>query len=598
MESLRTPPLPLTRAQWLLFGLTTFSVALTRLLARARTLWDWDEVQFALAVEDYDVGFYQPHPPGFPLFILLAKLVRPVVSSDFQALQAVTLTASMAVFPVVFLLCRELRFPFATAWSGALLTSFLPSVWFFGGTAFSDIPSLVLTIAACALLLRGIRHPRSLLVGAALLGLAASIRPQALLTGAAPALVAVWHWRRQWRQIVPAMAVGAGILIISYGGAALASSSVAEYVEAGRKLRQYLRQVDSFLSPDRPPLGALVETFFVRVIPGDRYARVVLAGALAGAVVAALRRQGHVLLLVAMFLPFQIFAWLMLDYHSVTRYGVSFVPLYAILAAAAAVGIVSLVPGLRGGAGAVLVLLLSAALARWSWPALAEVRHNPSPPHAAMQWVNDHVPRSATVYVHGSVVPFARYFIRNHEQNELTSDGRFVTPPPPGPSVVVAEPASPANSAQRFVRPRARLFDLVRRRYFEVTVLPAKAWAEFGEGWHGLEWEGATVWTWMGERSEMRLPPLSGRARLRLGLEPALEKGAPIVEVMVNGQTLDRFAAEGPVDRSWMVDASPEGMNEVVITADRSVNPARDGYGEDGRDLSLRLVSYDWTPVP
>ena len=596
MESLRTPPRPLTRAQWLLVWLTAFAVAGTRLLARARTLWDWDEVQFALAVEEFDVGAYQPHPPGFPLFVLLAKAVRPLVSSDFHALQAVTLTASMALFPVVFLLCRELRFPFATAWSGALLTAFLPNVWFFGGTAFSDIPSLVLTLAACALLIRSVRDPRSLVVGAVLLGLAASIRPQALITGAAPALLAVWHRRREWRRILPAMAAGATILVISYGGAALASSSVAEYFETGRNLRQYLREVDSFLSPTRPPLSALAEPFFLRVIPGDRYARAVLVAALAGAVIAVVRRQGHVLLLAAMFLPFQIFAWLMLDYHSVTRYGVSFVPMYAILAAAAAVGVASFVPRV-GGSGAVFVVLLAGALARWSLPALAEVRRNPSPPYAAMQWVNEHVERSATVYVHGSVDPYARYLVRGHEKRDLADDGTFVSPPPPGPAVVVAELASTAGSARRFVRPRGRLFDVVRQRYFEVTVVPASAWAELGEGWYGTEWVGATVWTWMGQRATMRLPPLAGRATLRLAFEPALEKGPPVVEVIVNGERVERFVADAPIDRSWTVEARADRMNQVMITADRSVNPARDGNGEDGRDLSLRLLSYDWAPA-
>ena len=34
-----------------------------------------------------------------------------------------------------------------------------------------------------------------------------------------------------------------------------------------------------------------------------------------------------------MFVPFALFAWLMLDPHSISRYGTAYVPLYALLAA-------------------------------------------------------------------------------------------------------------------------------------------------------------------------------------------------------------------------------------------------------------------------
>jgi hypothetical protein len=572
-------------------------VAVTRLLAVSKTLWDWDEVQFALGVVEYDAAGHRPHPPGFPIYLALANMARVITPSDFRALQLVTVIAAMFLFPLFFFLCRELRFSFPTAWSGSVLAVFLPNVWFYGGTGFSDITSLALTVAACAFLLRGSRDRGALFAGAFLLALAAAIRPQALLIAAAPALIAVWKQRRNLRTVIEAMALGASILVIAYSGAILASSSFEEYIATARKLREYLRSVDSFLSPTRPPLRVLFEFFFLRAIPGEVYARALVYAAVAGAVIATLRRDGRVWLLILLFFPFQIFAWLMLDFHSVSRYGVTYAPMYAILAAAAAVGAFAWVPGAGRWMGALIVVVFAAGLARWSVPALSEVRRNASPPVQAMEWINEQIPASATVYVHGSLMPYATYFIGGRTTvlvDEPQDLGSGVLPPD---AIVATETPTPLLSATKFVRVRGRLFDIARQRYFETTVAPARAWAEFADGWHPEEWHGADVWLWMGERSVTLLPPASGPMTLRLKLEPALEKGPPIVEVRLNGVLVDTLTVGEPLERSWMVQPASDRWNELVLTSDRFINPLREGISGDSRDLSIRLLGYDWGPA-
>ena len=565
-------------------------------MAVSRTLWDWDEAQFALAIIEYDAAGHRPHPPGFPLFLALANLARVVMPTDFRALQLVTTLAAMALFPVFFFLCRELRFTFPTAWSGSLLASFLPNVWFYGGTGFSDIPSLALTIGACATLLRGARERRALIVGAALLALAAAIRPQAILIGAAPALLAVWNQRRRRATVIEAMFIGASILAIAYGGAILASSSYGEYMATARKLREYLRSVDSFLSPGRPPLEVLFEFFFLRSIPGGIYARILVSAAAAGAVIATIRRDGQVWLLVLIFLPFQIFAWLMLDYHSVSRYGVTYAPMYAILAAAAAVGAFAWVPGFGRWGGAATVVLFTAGLARWSIPALSEVRRNPAPPVQAMEWIRETTPESAVVYVHGSMMPFATYFIGDRKTFLVEHPRDLGNVVQAGDAIVVTETPLPLMSAKKFVRGRGVIFDIARRRYFETTIAPAAAWAQFADGWHPEEWHGGDVWLWMGERSRTLLPPASGPTVLKLSLEPALEKGPPVVEIRLNGAIVDTISVDAPLERTWTVQPLHDRWNELELKSDRYINPRNAGISADSRDLSVRLLGYDWRP--
>ena len=61
---------------------TAVVVALTRIWARSRSLWDWDEALFSIAVGNYDVVLHHPHPPGFPLYIALAQPNTAAVMMD------------------------------------------------------------------------------------------------------------------------------------------------------------------------------------------------------------------------------------------------------------------------------------------------------------------------------------------------------------------------------------------------------------------------------------------------------------------------------------------------------------------------------------
>jgi hypothetical protein len=586
----------LTSLQRRLLELTTIAVALTRIWARSRTLWDWDEALFAMAVRDYDVVQHHPHPPGFPLYIGLAKLVHLVVPSEFRALQAITTIAAIALFPLLFWLAWELRFSFRTAYLGALLFVFFPTVWFYGGTAFSDIPGLAVLFAACAMLLRGCRDRRWYFAGAVVLGLAAAIRPQALLIGCAPALIASWCRIRERRagDVFAVSFIGLAIIGVSYGLAALASSSVAGYLETARALREYVRTVDSFLNPDRQPVLSLFTDFFVREIPGGKASVLVSILALLSIVISFVRRNVSVWLLVAMFLPFNLFGWFMLDVNSITRYAVSYIAMYAILAADA----LAFVPLLQIAAVAVLV----ARFGWWTIPALRDVRNIVSPPVAAMQWIRSNVPRTAKLYVHGSMTPWAESMLDGYDITFFVDPAELGAQPFRTGDWFATEALTTAPGAHNFTRERGRLFDIARRRYFEVSVAPATtALLRWGKGWYDEEVIGSSVWRWMSGRSTTLLPPIGGNARLSLAfdLPNELVPRHPTVTVMLNGQVVDQILCTTPsVSRSWTVPARADAWNELVIELDKVINPAKEGINPDARDLGLNLTSYGWAPAP
>src|SRR5438132_1796774 len=319
LDTLRKPPESL--APWQRGSLIVASAiaAMSRLPARNHSIWDWDEALFCLGVRSYNVVLHRPHPPGYPLFIAAAKLVRLLVHSDLLALQVVVLLAGAAILPLLFFFAREARFPFATALGGSLLFVFLPNVWIYSGSAMSDIPALAVTVLACALLLRGCRSRAAYFAGAVCLGIAAGIRPQALLVGiACGAIATIVHWRDDRRGVFIAALLGAVVIAASYGGAALASDPPGAYLSTVRTQSRWVRNVDSYHNPHRTPLGTLAPIFFFKPIPSNAV-EIVSALAALGLLFAIVRIRVPALITAATFVPFAIFAWLMLDATAVSR---------------------------------------------------------------------------------------------------------------------------------------------------------------------------------------------------------------------------------------------------------------------------------------
>src|SRR5687768_6771145 len=367
--NLLQPPDPLTRRQWTIFWVLAVLCAATRFAAMARSIWGWDEALFCLGMRAYDVSSHHPHPPGFPAFIAMAKVARLVLGNDFRALQSVSLTAGVLLFPSLFLLARELRFRFAVAATAATLCAFFPNVWFFGGTALSDVPGIVLASLAAALLFRGCRSSKSYLLGTLVLAIAIGIRPQNVLIGLAPGLIATWYRARSsWRDVVVAALLGAAIVGGAYWFAAEATGGVDRYMNAVREHGKYIARVDSFRSPDRPPLWRIADRFCLLQYQSRPLSIITSIFVLIGIAAAIRSRENPVFYAALTFAPVAVMTWLMLDRFSVNRFSIGYAPLFAILAA---YGISRAARRYQGFVGAALIT----SFAIWTWPALTPVRN-------------------------------------------------------------------------------------------------------------------------------------------------------------------------------------------------------------------------------
>ena len=579
-RSLAAAPAPMARVERRALGIATLLVAVTRFLALAKTPWDWDEMLFSLALRHFNVAEHHPHPPGFPLFVGLAKLLTLAGLTPFRALQAIDFAAAVMLLPAMCWLCRELRIGFRVSFAASLLLAFFPNVWFYGGTGFSDVPSMLLSIVAIALLLRGCRDDRAYVGGAIVLAVAAGFRPQNLMIGWIPALIATsFVLRRSVMRVVLAALLGAAIVGGSYAAAAQLTGW-DDYRYALQKHRQYIAAVDSFRSPIRPPLLQVVDDFFVRPYRQPLINIVITLLVLVSATMAVLRRRAPLLVASLIFGPFAVAAWLLLDFWSASRFSLGYMPLYALLAADG-LALVCTRAGARAYAIACAALVV--LLAGWSAPAIARVHDTTTPPVAAMEWIRANVPREdGIVYVHRSMGPYADWFLADYATELVDAAPRVAWRA--RESAYVQEFA--LRGARLFAWPHDRLYAMARPRYFDVSVATLPH-ISFGDGWYDEEGSGDSAWRWMGATSAATLPPLGGRTALTLSFAVPLDAlpSPPTVTIAINERVVDRVVCtRSAVTRSYdAVDLT--GGATLRITTNAVAHVAN-----DGRALGLRLT--------
>lgn len=599
--NLHTPPAPLTRRERSIVIVVAAACAATRFIALARSPWEWDEALFILGMRDYDVTQHHPHPPGFPVYIALARLVRLVVDSDFRALQMINLVAAMLVFPAVFLLARELRLRFETCVIAGALFAFLPNVWYFGGTAFSDVPSIVLVLFAITFLLRGVRSRNAYWVGTLLLALAIGIRPQNILLGLFPGIYATM--KRRPLDIAVALLIGVAVTGAAFGGAIYATGSVDDYIRVVREHGDYISRVDSWRNPGRPPMWRLSDRFFVKQYqspPLSFLTTIFVIISIGGAI----RSRSRPLLFNALtFAPFAVVAWMMLDRYSISRFSIGYQPMFAIFAA----------DGIRRSAEwmkmrwrrapreHVIAAALILGFVAFTFPALIAVRSDVAPSILAARSVPQHVdPARDRLFVGHSMTTFVDVELPGFPYTRVIDDSAMPLTSHPR-SWLLAEIKGTAPDGLVFRRERGRLWNIARRQYFAVKLAPIRELPRFVDGWFDAEVDDVQEWRWMGAQSTTVLPPSSGTTLLRLhALVPGDVSDRPRVTIRLNGRTVDAFVAtQSHIERDIRVVAAPRGTpNTLELSISRTVSPAREGTGEDTRELGLRLRYLGWGPAP
>ena len=317
------------------------------------SLEDLDSINFALGVREFDVARHQPHPPGYPVFIFIAKAVHALVPSEARALSLVgVLTGALAIFALA-LLFQRLEHDQKAGGRVALLAAALvvasPLFWVTSARPLSDLAGLAFALAVQALAVAA-RSRRTLLVAAAVAGLGAGLRSQVVWLTLPILLLAIV---RQPSALRARSALGAAA---AYLTAVLAwalplivlTGGLSAYMRAlfSQGAEDFTGVVMLWTTPTVRQLAATVQNTFVAPwgsLPG---AVAVLLCALLGAVVMVRRQPRSLVWLAAAFGPYLVFHMLFQE-TATTRYAL---PLVVPVAYAAVRGLSSMSAGAAGAA--------------------------------------------------------------------------------------------------------------------------------------------------------------------------------------------------------------------------------------------------------
>ena len=145
-----------------------------------QSLEDLDSINFALGLRRFDVAHHQPHPPGYPLFILLARAMHVMVPREVTALAALSIVAgAVGALAIVALHHRMHATPWRWSIAAGAIAVTSPLYWLTASRPLSDMTGLAAAVAVQAMTLAAGRA-NAVMSAALCAGLATGIRSQVL----------------------------------------------------------------------------------------------------------------------------------------------------------------------------------------------------------------------------------------------------------------------------------------------------------------------------------------------------------------------------------------------------------------------------------
>ena len=219
----------------------------SRLPYRARMLYNWDAVQFALALNEYDVVKHQPHPPGYILYVALGRLVNHWLADPTAAYVVLAVAFSGLTTFVVYFLGRVI-YDRATGLAAATLLAVSPLFWFYGSVGLTYAGEALIASVVAYFAFRALRGGETdAWLAAGYLGLAAGFRQSALFLLFPLWLGATACGLRRLRPIVVGVLVMTITVLAWFVPMVWISGGLARYVEASIDLAETVVKPTSIL---------------------------------------------------------------------------------------------------------------------------------------------------------------------------------------------------------------------------------------------------------------------------------------------------------------------------------------------------------------
>ena len=211
---------------------------LTRLPYRARMLYNWDAVQFALALREYDVVKHQPHPPGYILYVVIGRLVDTWLRDANASYVLLAVVFSGLTTFVVYYVALTI-YDRSTAVASALILAVSPLFWFYGSVGLTYAGEALFASVVAYFSYRALRGSEmDAWLGAGYLGLAGGMRQSILLLLFPLWLGSVLVGVRRARTIVIGLGIVTAAALAWFVPMIWLTGGLGRYLEASRDLAQ------------------------------------------------------------------------------------------------------------------------------------------------------------------------------------------------------------------------------------------------------------------------------------------------------------------------------------------------------------------------
>jgi len=557
-----------------------------------RTPWESDEMLFASAVLDFNPAAYHPHPPGFPLFILLGKLFNELIDDPWRALQVINLIAAPLGFVALTRLFRRLIGDADLAVSGAIVFYFSAAFLVNGTLSMSDGVALAFLIVALLAICEvgDVEHHRAAIIAAAFASAAIGCRPQ-LVIPLAPVMLFALVRMRDLKERLASIVTFTVISLLWFLPLVDAAGGFDSVIAYERRQASYFAVHDAALSRGSKTAGEIVVRFLVHPW-GSKYITLPLMVVFALGIVPAWRRRREMLPLV-IFTAIQIaFELTTMDPADAARYALPSM-LFVALVVAFGFGVirasmhVRLVP--------IVAALLFAAMAfGYTRTILRDRATLPSPPYAAAQYAKQHFPANSVILPDPSMRPAAELLLPSFQSMPIERGMRDDFDRPSVPLVLLVDGGSSFADSHVFSWHASDAYGkLTRNHYLRVALDPVDADERYLplSGVYALE---RTVsgeeWRWLAREASIRMPHQHGSSvelRFHLSVDAPYDTNGVTVffNNVVAGRAIVRRGETTP-----LLLPLPAGDVVVAMRSDRSFVPAAILHNRDPRELAVQLA--------
>ena len=197
----------------------------------------WDEVDFVFSLDRYDLLAMQPHFPGYPYYIIGAKIVHQWISDPVQSLIIWNATLALSSAIPIALLARKYVSASYAGWAPIWVMT-MPYVWIMGSRPMSECAGIAVLWWFLWSVREAVERPRSngrhvtaLLLFSLLMGIRLSLFPFGIVL----LLLLVQQYksfvgqRSRVIRLLFSLIVAAGAQLVWIGGLVLSEGSISGF---------------------------------------------------------------------------------------------------------------------------------------------------------------------------------------------------------------------------------------------------------------------------------------------------------------------------------------------------------------------------------